>query len=83
MIIRIMIDPIYGYMFLLQNWWSGMEFVEVSAQYLAQCKNPVVFVTKKPKTIPRANQQVGIKRVSRRTSEDSNSSGMINFILRY
>jgi len=43
----------HGYVFLLQNWWSTMEYVEVSAQYLAKSKANIEFVMEPLTEIPR------------------------------
>ena len=35
------------YYFLLQNWWRGRYFIEVSYDYLSICRPEVTFVNKK------------------------------------
>jgi hypothetical protein len=38
---------------LLQNWWKSKPFVEVSAEYLAECNAIIDFCTKKPTAVPK------------------------------
>ena len=40
-------DPCYGYEFLLQNWWRGMQFCWVSENYLMKSGASVHFVMNK------------------------------------
>lgn len=44
--------PVHGYVFLLQNWWKGRYFIEVSASYLASSKATISFVTQEIEYIP-------------------------------
>ena len=39
------------HVFLLQNWWKSKPFVEVSAEYLAECKAAINFCIKKPTAV--------------------------------
>lgn len=39
--------------FLLQNWWPGLQLVEVSAQYLVKSGAKLVLATRKQTRIPR------------------------------
>ena len=32
------------YSFLLQNWWEGKFFIEVSGEYISHCKAQIIFV---------------------------------------
>lgn len=38
------VDPAKGRFFLLQNWWEGKQFVEVSEEYLTASRAVLVFV---------------------------------------
>ena len=40
------------YVFLLQNWWEGRYFIEVSESYLAQADANIVFITEDLTEIP-------------------------------
>lgn len=42
----------HGIVFLLQNWWKGRHFIEVSASYLAACDATVIFVKTELTDIP-------------------------------
>ena len=44
--------PTHKYVFLLQNWWKGRYFIEVSASYLASSKATISFVTQDIEYIP-------------------------------
>lgn len=45
-------DENYGYVFLLRNWWKNMEYVEVSAHYMARAMAQIHFVTEALAKIP-------------------------------
>ena len=32
------------YFFLLQNWWEGKFFIEVSGEYISHCNAEIIFV---------------------------------------
>ena len=51
-------DPKYGYVFLLQNWWKRMEFLEVSPLYMARSTARINFVMEPLRSIPERFQGI-------------------------
>ena len=58
MLSRSIADPKHGYVFLLQNWWHNMEYLEVSALYLARSDARINFVIEPLKSIPEKLQGI-------------------------
>lgn len=49
--------------FLLQNWWQEMQFVEVDAAYLKACGGIFTFSSVAPSSFPEGMDVVDLKRV--------------------
>ena len=69
---HVSIDAEHGYIFMLQNWWADMEYLEVSALYLARSNADIHFVeeplTRIPDDLPIMN--------ARATEADDNGGDM-------